>query len=161
MCWIKYHNHTHIKRIHSWIKQGTQWKHQIMNLWIRKWLNYFQGSAYYVRKKDMQSWIVLLCPFTAKQVLLTCGITECGKNINGSTIRIKNKNSYHSKQIKRHGVDLVLIWLCGLYYCHYGLFFLLFTCLHIVIRHNLCNVFQSSFIIPCFWQWHFFHILQY
>ncbi len=30
----EYYNHTHIKGIENWIKQGTQSKHRIMNLWI-------------------------------------------------------------------------------------------------------------------------------
>jgi len=41
MCWMKYHSHTHIKGIQSWIKQGTQPKHKIMNMWIQRWLDYF------------------------------------------------------------------------------------------------------------------------
>ncbi len=40
-----------------------------MNLWIQRWLDYFQEFVHFV-KKDMQSWIVLLCLFTSKQVLL-------------------------------------------------------------------------------------------
>ncbi len=34
--WMKYCNHTHIKGIQSWIKQNTQSKHGIMNLWIQR-----------------------------------------------------------------------------------------------------------------------------
>ncbi len=52
------------------IKQGTQPKQGIMNLWIWRWSNYFQGFVHFVKKKDMPSWIVLLCLITSKQVLL-------------------------------------------------------------------------------------------
>jgi hypothetical protein len=40
-----------------------------MNLWIHKWFKKFKRFAYSVKKKDMQSWIVLLCLFTLEQVL--------------------------------------------------------------------------------------------
>jgi hypothetical protein len=40
-----------------------------------------------------------------------------------------------------------LTWLCYLYGCHHGLFFLLFACLHIVIHHpTICAIFIS---LPC------------
>jgi len=65
MCWMKYHNHTHIKGIQGWIKQSACPKHEIVNMWIQKYSYYFQGPMYYVRK-DMQSRIVLLCFFTSK-----------------------------------------------------------------------------------------------
>jgi len=52
MCWMKYHNHIHIKEIQRWKKLGTQSKHGIMNLWIRKQTNYFQEFVHFVRKKD-------------------------------------------------------------------------------------------------------------
>jgi hypothetical protein len=69
MCWMKYHNHIHVKEIQSWIKQGIQPKHRIMDLWIQRQPYYFQQFVHFVRK-DMQSWIVLLCLFTSKKILL-------------------------------------------------------------------------------------------
>jgi len=36
MCWMKYHNPIHVKEIQSWIKQGIQLKHGIMDLWIQR-----------------------------------------------------------------------------------------------------------------------------
>jgi len=43
-----------------------------------------------------------------------------------------------------------LIWLCCLCDCHRGLFFLLVTCLHIMIRHStICAIFLP-YIILCF-----------
>jgi hypothetical protein len=35
---------------------------------------------------------------------LACGVTKCGRNINGSTIRTRTKNSYSPKEIERHGI---------------------------------------------------------
>jgi hypothetical protein len=45
-----------------------------------------------------------------------------------------------------------LIWLCCLYGCHCGLFFLLFAFLHIVIHHpTICVIFVSlPYITMCF-----------
>jgi hypothetical protein len=45
--------YTHIKGTHSWIKQSTQPKHVIMNMWIRRWLDYFQGFMQFMGKNDM------------------------------------------------------------------------------------------------------------
>jgi hypothetical protein len=54
----------------KWIKQSIQPKNKIMNLWIRRCSYYFQGFMHFVKKKDMRSWIVFLCLFTSKQILL-------------------------------------------------------------------------------------------
>jgi len=70
MCWLKYHSHNHIKEIQSGIKQSTQLKSGIMNMWIRRQPNYFQESMHLCAQKDMQSWIVLLCLFTLEHTLL-------------------------------------------------------------------------------------------
>ncbi len=45
-----------------------------------------------------------------------------------------------------------LTWLCHLFGCHHGRFFLIYTCLHIVICHpTICAMFVSlPYIILCF-----------
>jgi hypothetical protein len=50
MCWIKYHNHIHIKEIQSWIKQSTHMKHRILNYVDSKVVRLIQASVHFVRK---------------------------------------------------------------------------------------------------------------
>jgi hypothetical protein len=56
-----------------------------------------------------------------------------------------------------------LIWLCYLCGCHYGLFLLLFSCLHIVINHStICVILINlSCIILGFCYCYLFSILWY
>jgi hypothetical protein len=43
------------------------WDHEFVD---SKMVNNFQRSVHSVREKDKQSWIVLLCIFTSKKILL-------------------------------------------------------------------------------------------
>jgi hypothetical protein len=56
-----------------------------------------------------------------------------------------------------------LTMLCCFYGCHYGLFFLLYTCLHIMISHStICAILVSiPYITLCFWWCYMFCILWY
>jgi hypothetical protein len=60
MCWVQYYSHTHIKGIHNWIKQGTQPKHGIMNLWIQKWSYYFSKVYAFCEEEGH---VIMDCPF--------------------------------------------------------------------------------------------------
>jgi hypothetical protein len=77
---------------------------------------------------------------------------------------------YHFMSIQTTNVACIwrcllwfLTWFCGLCGCHYGLFFLLFTCFHIMIRHSIvCAMFINlPHIILCFHQWCLFGNLWY
>jgi hypothetical protein len=68
---MKYHNNIHIKEIQSWIKQGTQLKPRIMNLRIQEATKLLSRVyAFCAQKKDMKSWIILLCLITLEQAWL-------------------------------------------------------------------------------------------